>query len=79
MNGFWRYEAMEEIQYRPEVGRYRTYGIRAIRRTAQGWEQLELLHDVTISGQFAENLARLFDKYQLSPLQLREVMEDVLS
>ena len=74
----WSSEAVPEMQYRPELGQYLTYGIQARRKTAQGWEQIEWIHDVTTENQYAINLAEAFTRFQISPAHLREILEDLL-
>lgn len=75
----WHYQAVRELRDDPEIGQYLTYGIRASRRTMRNWEQIELLHDVTTEGPVAEKLAELFTLHQLSPIHLRDVIEDIFS
>lgn len=62
----------------PELGRYDTYGIQAKRRVLHGWEQIELIHDVTTDRKFADLLVNLFNRRQLSPVHLRDALEDML-
>ncbi|MBC8547822.1 hypothetical protein H8711_12960 [Clostridiaceae bacterium NSJ-31] len=78
MNNIWNYQAVWETQYRPELGQYRTCGIQASRKMMRGWEPIELLHDVTVSNRFAEKIAKRFSLYQLSPLHLKDAVEDML-
>ncbi len=60
------------------MGRYITYGIQAIRKTALGWEMGEIIHDVTTELRLAAELAQFFNRYQLSPIHLRDVIEDMI-
>lgn len=78
MNGTWSYQAVKETGYNPELGEYCTYGIRACKITAGSWEQVDLFHDVTVSPSLAEQLAERFSLYQLSPIHLKDVIEDTL-
>ena len=73
-----RYRAVEEIMYHSKLGLYLTYGIQARRITDYGWEQIELIHNVTVDCHTAEKLAVLFTCYQLSPVYLRDTLEDIL-
>ena len=77
MAGVWNYQPITETRYKPGFGQYHTYGIQASRKTVRGWEQIELLHDVTTSSRFAEKPAELFNLYQLSPIHLRDILEDL--
>ena len=79
MNFFWNYQAVREIRYRPELGWYFTYGIRARRRSVRGWDQIESVHDVTTDRGFADQLAEEFSVYQLSPVHLRDTVLDQIS
>lgn len=62
----------------PELGRYDTYGIQAKKKVIRGWEQIERIHDVTTDRKFASLLVSLFNQHQLSPIHLREALEDML-
>lgn len=74
----WDYQAIEETLNDPLPGEYRTYGIQAKRRAVHGWELIELIHDVTLEADLAQKLAHLFRQYQLSPLHIRDVLDDML-
>lgn len=74
----WRYLVIPETMDDPVLGRYDTYGIQAKRKVIQGWEQIELIHDVTIDRKFVSLLVSLFNRCQLSPIHLREALEDLL-
>lgn len=76
MDIFWNYQAVQEVQYRSELGWYVTYGIRASKKTVQGWEWIEWVHDVTTDRRLAGRLAETFRRYQLSPVHLREAILD---
>jgi len=74
----WWYCAVEEQSYCPEFGYYRTYGLQIIGRDLDEWKILDVLHDVSVSQNDAERMAALFTRNQLSPIQFREVVEDML-
>lgn len=74
----WSYETVKESRHGPELGRYLTYGLRAWRKTEAGGEEVDFIPDVTTQPRFAELLAELFNRCQLSPLHFREVLEDML-
>lgn len=73
----WRYLAIPETMDDPELGQYDTYGIQA-KKVIRGWEQIELIHDVTTDRKFANLLVSLFNRRQLSPIHLRDALEDML-
>ncbi|SBW09969.1 conserved hypothetical protein [uncultured Eubacteriales bacterium] len=74
----WWYCAVEEKSYYPELGYYRTYGLQIIGRVGDEWKVLDVLHDVSVSQNDAETMAALFTRNKLSPIQFREVVEDML-
>lgn len=74
----WWYCAVEEQAYSQELGHYRTYGIQVIGKTADDWTVLDALHDVSTNQDTAKRMAALFTKHQLSPIQFRDVVEDML-
>lgn len=74
----WYYQAIAESMNDPELGQYDTYGIQAKKKVIRGWEQIELIHDVTTDRKFAYLLASLFNLHQLSPIHLRDALEDML-
>ena len=69
---------MAETMCDPLLGKYRTYGIQANGKTEEGWEPVQVVHDVSTELQFAERLSDLFSLHQLSPIHLRDVVEDML-
>lgn len=77
-NTNWSYWAVEETLDDPLLGKYRTYGIQAKHRTVYGWELIEMIHDVTLEANLAQKLARLFRQHQLSPLHIRDALDDML-
>lgn len=62
----------------PETGRYRTFGLRVLRREKEEEWELMVLPDVSTDFEFTLRLASLFTKSQLSPLHLLNVLEDFL-
>ena len=77
-NVHWSYQPICESVFDPELGKYDTYGIRASRKTPEGWELIEFIHDVTTEKELVKKMARLFNIHQLSPIHLREVLIDML-
>lgn len=74
----WWYCAVEEQAYSQELGYYRTYGLQIIGKAEGGWSVLDTLHDVSVNRDTAEQVAARFTKHQLSPIQFREAVEDML-
>ncbi len=75
---FWKYRVVREIQQDPELGQYFTYGLKAELETEFGFEQVELAHDVTTDCRLAQEIADRFTFCQLSPIHLKEAIEDCL-
>ena len=69
------YQPVKEVRLSPELGRYLTYGIRAL--GSPGSEVT--VHDVTTRDRSAQRLARLLNTSRLSPIHLRDVVEDLIS
>ena len=78
MGLIWHYCIIEEMQDSQILGRYETYGISVSVQTEQGYREICQLHDVTTSHQLACILVERFNQLQLSPIHLREVVEDLL-
>lgn len=62
-----RYYLFEE-----KLGQYTTYGI-----GADNNENI-MLHDVSVDREFAENLVRMLNEGEAAPVQLAEIIEDML-
>ena len=78
MTHLWRYEAKPERQYHQDLGWYTTYLLSAERKVHNGWEQAEIIHDVTPNRALAQKIAGLCTQYQLSPIHMRDVIEDMV-
>lgn len=60
--------------YRPDIGLYLTYGLAV-------WEDQRLVktqHDVCVSKQIVENIARMCTDGQLDPVHLMDVILNML-
>ena len=66
-----RYVVIEEHFNTPELGRYRTYGIRAEDEYGKIRAQVS---DVSLEPEFVEILARACTEGELSPEQLHDVV-----
>ena len=75
----WQYDVREETVNLPEIGACRTYGLQEALRMPGRTVILGTVHDVTPNRDRAEDLAQCFTRRQLSPLHLRDVLEDCLT
>ncbi len=73
-----RYEAFGERLYASEIGWYVSYGIRAYQKTGSRWDVILSVSDVSPDREEAEKLAQRCTAGQLSPIHLRDVIEDQL-
>ena len=74
----FQYLPIENEVNSPYLGRYRTFGLRVLRNETEGDIELMILPDVSTDFDFTLRLASLFTKKQLDPLQLLDVLEDIL-
>lgn len=70
-----QYIPVREELCTPELGTYVSYGIRAV--LASG-EETAFVSDVSTDQAFVEHLAMLCTMGQLSPIHLRDVIEDAI-
>ncbi|MBQ9862089.1 MAG: hypothetical protein IJO75_07520 [Clostridia bacterium] len=66
-----RYIPIEEEQYTPEVGRYRTYGICVLNEAGK---TVEILSDISTDFETVSDLADRCTKGKLAPEHLRDVV-----
>ena len=78
MEPLWQYRIVTELWYRPELGTYRTYGIQSRVRRHLRWRTVRLIHDVTADYQLIRQMTTLFNRYQLCPIHLTDVIYDML-
>lgn len=74
----WEYRVIPEICSHPDFGTYTSYGIQVCQRQDQHCQFLSILHDISSKRAFVEELAALFTRQQLSPLHLKDAVEDLL-
>lgn len=67
----YRYMPIEEEQYLPELGRYRTYGIRVENEER---ETVMILSDVSPDFEMVSDLADRCTRGKLEPEHLRDVV-----
>lgn len=72
----WKYEVMKKEFDRDDTGVYTAYGIMVFE--GEALEPCDAVHDVTLDEEIAINMVKKFNAYQLSPLHLREVIENML-
>ena len=73
-----QYILIEERNDTPELGPYASFGIMAVRRTGEGDQQLAYVRDVSTNRAFAGALVKRCNSAQLSPVHLRDFIEDAL-
>ena len=73
-----RYYAETESMYLPDVGHYQTFCLALEIRKSRQWEPAGIIHDVTTDPHLAMRMGELFTAHQLSPLHLRDAVEDML-
>lgn len=78
VHGLWFYQVTTEIICDQLLGQYRTYGLLVSCKTEKGWEQAEQIKDVTTDAIMAEKLAQLFNEHQLSPVHLKDALDNML-
>lgn len=72
----WKYEVVVKECYHKDIGTYCAFGIAA--HDAKSAKRYDAVHDVTLKRQTAEAMAKLFEEHQLSPIHLREAIENML-
>ena len=75
----FRYILVQEELVAPQIGPYRSFGIAAQRNDPTGWQQIAFVSDVSVDRAFVERLAAQCSAGQLDPIQLLDVVEDVLA
>lgn len=60
----------------PETGEYKTYGIAAYHYLSA--LPVQVVRDISLDGSLVFAMVRLFNKYKLSPLHLKDVVLDML-
>ena len=74
----FRYALISEKLFSSELGRYRSFGIRAFQKTECGWREVAFVSDVSTDRAAVEQLARRCTDGQLDPIHLLDVVEDAL-
>lgn len=71
--------AAEELLYSEEIGSFTAYGIGACEKNECEKKKLIYISNIFLEKQKAEQLAAMCNRLQLSPLHLRNVVEDAVS
>ena len=74
----WNYQVVREHCHHPDLGWYFTYGICILQDTPENTPPVIQVHDITTEHARALSLAQQFTRCQVSPLHLKEVLEDAL-
>lgn len=74
----WEYHIFSEQHTHPEIGTYRSYGIRAFRNVDTHIYPVTAIHDITTVQSQAEHLTELCNRHQLSPIHLEDIISDFL-
>ena len=70
-----RYLPFREELYSDDIGKYVSYGIRVL--NSQG-HIIESVSDVSVDKDFVTELCYLWTRHQLSPIHIRDVLDDIL-
>jgi len=70
----YRYHIVEEYIFNPEIGKYRTYGIKL---TASDGTT-DYISDVSVSKLETKRMVDYFNRYQLSSIHFQEAVENML-
>jgi len=68
-----QYIVVQEDLYHPDLGEYCTYGIQMKREG-----ETDMIHDISTCRQAVIHMAELFNRCQLSPVHLFDVVTDML-
>ncbi len=67
----YNYKCVEQKLYDENIGEYITYGIEIT-------DDNMIMNDVSCSKEKVDDIVRIINKYQLSPIHLDEIIEDLL-
>lgn len=75
----FQYAVVKETLQHCEIGPYTGYGIRAMKVSSSGSEEVPFVSDVSCEQAFVEQLAALCTQLQLYPCHLYDVVLDAIS
>lgn len=73
-----QYIPLKEDLYSADIGNYQTFGILAFDQIGDEWREVARISDVSVDLQFVADLCARCNEGQLSPIHLRDVVEDAL-
>lgn len=74
----YQYLPIQNEIFSPEIGKYRTFGLRVLRVQDGEDQEIMILPDVSTDFSFTLRLASLFTEKQLDPLHLLDVLYDII-
>lgn len=74
----YQYLPIQNEIFSPEIGKYRTFGLRVLRTRDGEDQEIMILPDVSTDFSFTLRLASLFTEKQLDPLHLLDVLYDII-
>lgn len=74
----YRFVSFEQNLVTDELGPYKTYGIRALRRSGGGWTEAGSVPDVACCADVVLGLADCCTRLQLDACHLRDVVLDAI-
>lgn len=74
----YQYLPIQNEIFSPDIGKYRTFGLRVLRIQDGEDQEIMILPDVSTDFSFTLRLASLFTEKQLDPLHLLDVLCDLL-
>lgn len=78
MNNIFLYKVTQEILYLSKQGSYNTYGLQVMQKTETSWKPTGFIHDITADFPLAQEIAELLTLYQLYPVHVQDVIQDIL-
>jgi hypothetical protein len=69
-----QYLPFREELHSDDIGTYVSYGIRVL--DSQG-NMIESISDVSVDKNFVTELCYLWTRYQLSPIHIQDILEDI--
>ena len=73
------YRCVPQEMTLPDIGPTLTFGLAAFQRTADGWQPLRLVPDVSVNASLVDELAIRCTVNQLDPSQMDDVVEDAIA
>ena len=74
----YQYLPIQNEVFSPEIGKYRTFGLRVLRIQDGKDQEIMIFSDVSTDFLFTLRLASLLAEKQLDPLHLLDVLSDII-